>query len=642
MKLIIFALIPLILSIGISPVIPFSDGAENSQICIDKVWIENTKGRIACVTPSTADKLVERGWGTILSDDTIEELEVNKFTTELPPYPNQPAVHPEALEFAQSLKPEVVKVTDGVYQAQFFGTANIIMIEGNDGLIILESGDSYEQAKEVLEEFRKITDKPVKAVILSNSLSDHALGTRAFVEAGEDVKIFAHDSFMEEFTTQNSQLAPILNQRTAKWLGLLLPNEGDDRWVSIGISGKMKFGTFGFVPPTDTFDDELEIKIAGIKMKLIHHPGIHPEHIIVWFPDMKVVWLGNQYAETFPNILSPRGSHYRDPFLLIKNYDEIRSWNPEYAVTSHSRPIIGQENVADTLTAYRDGLAFLNDQTIRHINMGLGPDELVEVVKLPDYLKDHPANKEWYAEFEWQVRGVYSGNIGWYNGDAAFFKPASPSVRSQEIVNGFGGTDETLANVREAIIDGKYEWAAELATYVLYVNPENENAKSLKAQALRILGQQSVSSGARNWYLSQALELEGKVPKVDSVFQTSEALAYIPNELILSKFSSNLDPEKSGNTELTLGILIKDLEEGHTIQIRKAVMEYQSQLPENYDILVTTNNETFKKLVSGQMKIEDAINSGDVTVDGDVDELFRMISFFDSGIESGAGISSSE
>ena len=67
------ALIPLILSIGISPTIPFSDGVENNQICIDKVWIENSKGKIACVTPSTADKLVERGWGTMLSDDVFEE-----------------------------------------------------------------------------------------------------------------------------------------------------------------------------------------------------------------------------------------------------------------------------------------------------------------------------------------------------------------------------------------------------------------------------------------------------------------------------------------------------------------------------------------------------------------------------------------
>jgi ribonuclease Z len=65
-KFIVFTLIPLVLSIGIVPAIPFSDAAESNQICIDKVWLENTKGKIACVTPSTADTLVERGWGTIL------------------------------------------------------------------------------------------------------------------------------------------------------------------------------------------------------------------------------------------------------------------------------------------------------------------------------------------------------------------------------------------------------------------------------------------------------------------------------------------------------------------------------------------------------------------------------------------------
>lgn len=79
MKFIIFVFIPLILSIGIVPTIPFSDAAEQNQICIEKVWIENTKGKIACVTPSTAEKLVERGWGTLL-EDTVEE----SFVEELP------------------------------------------------------------------------------------------------------------------------------------------------------------------------------------------------------------------------------------------------------------------------------------------------------------------------------------------------------------------------------------------------------------------------------------------------------------------------------------------------------------------------------------------------------------------------------
>ena len=73
MRFVIFALIPLILSIGITPVIPFGDAAEKTQICIDKVWIENTKGKIACVASNTADKLVERGWGTLLEEIPMEE-----------------------------------------------------------------------------------------------------------------------------------------------------------------------------------------------------------------------------------------------------------------------------------------------------------------------------------------------------------------------------------------------------------------------------------------------------------------------------------------------------------------------------------------------------------------------------------------
>jgi hypothetical protein len=65
-KFIIFTLIPLILSIGLVPAFPFSNATEYDQICVDKVWLKNSKGKIACVTPTTADALVERGWGAIL------------------------------------------------------------------------------------------------------------------------------------------------------------------------------------------------------------------------------------------------------------------------------------------------------------------------------------------------------------------------------------------------------------------------------------------------------------------------------------------------------------------------------------------------------------------------------------------------
>jgi hypothetical protein len=73
LRFLIFTLIPLILSIGIAPAIPFSNATEYDQICIDKVWLENSRGKIACVTQSTADKLVERGWGALLDDNAFSE-----------------------------------------------------------------------------------------------------------------------------------------------------------------------------------------------------------------------------------------------------------------------------------------------------------------------------------------------------------------------------------------------------------------------------------------------------------------------------------------------------------------------------------------------------------------------------------------
>ncbi len=71
--------ISVIVTAGVISSIPFSNAVENDQVCIDKVWIENKKGRIACVAPSTAEKLVERGWGTLLDDISMEKSTLGLF-----------------------------------------------------------------------------------------------------------------------------------------------------------------------------------------------------------------------------------------------------------------------------------------------------------------------------------------------------------------------------------------------------------------------------------------------------------------------------------------------------------------------------------------------------------------------------------
>ncbi len=92
MKIILFALIPLILSLGIIPVISFAQSIDSprkqmeSGITAEDVVCKSgftlmirISGDAACVTPTTAEKLTNAGWGTIekefSSDSEIIETE---------------------------------------------------------------------------------------------------------------------------------------------------------------------------------------------------------------------------------------------------------------------------------------------------------------------------------------------------------------------------------------------------------------------------------------------------------------------------------------------------------------------------------------------------------------------------------------
>jgi len=155
MKFVIFTLIPLILSMGITPIIPFSDAVDYSQICIDKVWIEKTStGKIACVTPSTGDKLVERGWGTLLVivEDTSDEKSITPVVSggTLPITETAIIGNPEK-EYPKNYIPNTEELAEDEIRLTFLGTglpfptrnqaaAGVLMEFGNGDILIFDAG----------------------------------------------------------------------------------------------------------------------------------------------------------------------------------------------------------------------------------------------------------------------------------------------------------------------------------------------------------------------------------------------------------------------------------------------------------------------------------------------------------------------
>jgi hypothetical protein len=73
-----------------------------------------------------------------------------------PPAPLEVDSNSDLTAHSAEFKQEVIKVTDGVYVAIGFGLANSVLLEGDDGVVIVDTMESAEAALPVKEAFNKI------------------------------------------------------------------------------------------------------------------------------------------------------------------------------------------------------------------------------------------------------------------------------------------------------------------------------------------------------------------------------------------------------------------------------------------------------------------------------------------------------
>lgn len=547
-----------------------------------------------------------------------------------------PTENQEVVNFTEKfLSPHLVKVTDGVYSAVGYGPANIMMIEGNDGLIIIDSGSSVDQAKDTLSAFRKISNKTIVALIYTSAQADRIGGGGVFVNdsAGRHVDVLAQDSFIDNYFSSLGATSRQKSMYNVFLTGLLLQKDGSDRVINNGVGPNWKLGNISFVMPNVLFNDTLKVRYGGINLTLAYAPGVSDDQLVVWLPEKKVLFSGDNVYEAFPSLYSMNNGNYRDVEQWLDVIEAMNDVNASFLVPSHLMPVIGSENVTNVLTSYRDGMAFIYQQTVRYINQGFSPGEIVQILQLPSSLKAHPWLQERSGEIAWQIRAIYDALVGWNTGDATWFNQVSSDERARKIVEAYGGLNQTVTKIKDVIKNGEYTWAAELATYALDAHPDSKEARSLKAQALRIMGWQNPTSEGRNWYLTQANILDRKInmSTVENLpnVNIGEILDTVPLKKLLAQMQYKLNPDRASNMTLTLGIYLNDTRQGYTLTIRNNAVQFLDSFPEEYDVALSSHSDTMKDILLGKLKLADAIFSNDVKVDGNLKDLIRFVRSFD-------------
>ena len=539
-----------------------------------------------------------------------------------------PSIHPELKAHTEHFRKKIYKVSEQVYSAVGWGLANTLMVIGDDGIVIVDAGEDIDSARIVYSEFRKITDKPVRAVIYSHFHPDHINGVKAFatnarVRAG-DVQIIAHESLVENVINQGDKIAPILGMRTAYTSGVALPPE-EQEGMNLGIGPRPNVGRATFIAPTLTYTDRERLTIAGIDMELRHVPSEAPDETAVYLPDRNILLSGETIqGPTLPNIHTLRGSRYRDPVTWYRSIDVLRSYKAEHLVPSHGQPVSGRKNVERVLRDTRDGIQFIHDQTIRFMNRGLTPDELADAVRLPPHLANaKPYLREYYGSVSHSVRQIYHGYLGWFQGDPVALDPVPRVESARRHIALMGGRDAVYAHARKAYADGDYQWAAELATYLIRTDPDDRRARTLKAACFRHLGFAQLNTNWRNWYLTSARELDGSLDvgalqrRLRGAISSPDLIAALPIGRVIEGLSARLDASLLVNSNFAVSFEVSDLGQEYTLEIRRGVAQYHVDSDLVAQATVAGARPALLRLLMGQSSLGDTMAAGEVKVTGD-------------------------
>ena len=102
------------------------------------------------------------------------------------------------------------KIADGVYYGTSTGSittvSNVVVVVNDEDVLIVDPGVTPGAATALVEDVKKLTNKPIKYVVDSHYHYDHALGNQIF---GNDVTIIGHDTVRQRLNGPHS-----LKQRT--------------------------------------------------------------------------------------------------------------------------------------------------------------------------------------------------------------------------------------------------------------------------------------------------------------------------------------------------------------------------------------------------------------------------------------------
>jgi alkyl sulfatase BDS1-like metallo-beta-lactamase superfamily hydrolase len=530
------------------------------------------------------------------------------------------------------------EVVDGIYQIRSFCIANMTLVRGETGWIVIDPLTSAEAAAAGLRlANEQLGERPVVAVIHTHSHIDHYGGVLAVVTpeqaASGEIPVLAPPDYVNEALSENVIAGNAMQRRAVYMYGSMLP-PSPSGFVTNGLGVNTSMGSVGFVVPNDTIEASGATRVIdGVEIEFQLTMGSEaPSEMVFYFPQFRALCTSEITSHHLHNVYTPRGAQVRDALAwsaqigeMIERFGE----RLEVQFASHHWPIHGREAAVAYLEKQQDLYKFIHDQTLRLANHGYTKEEIAEQLRLPDSLGREFYNRDYYGTLYANARAVYVKYLGFYDGNPATLHPLTPGDAGRRYLDYMGGADAVVERARGDFERGDFRWVVQVLNHVAMAEPEHEAAKVLLADALEQLGYQSESGPWRHNYLTGARELRAGRPR-GSHYTPGESVARnMPLENLYQLAAVRLNGERADGVSLTLNLAFSDYAPALLVVRHSVLHVFPRRASGTADATLHLSATDLKLLLCDVRSLEDLADAEAIRVEGDAEALPRLLALFD-------------
>ncbi|MFT4764421.1 MAG: alkyl sulfatase BDS1-like metallo-beta-lactamase superfamily hydrolase [Oleispira sp.] len=544
------------------------------------------------------------------------------------------------------------KVSEGIYQLRGFDLANMTLIEGDSGWIVVDPLTAKETAKQAFDFAQKhLGKKPISAILFTHSHLDHFGGALGIVTAEQvkqqGIRVIAPEGFMEEATSENIIAGTAMSRRSMYMYGKRLART-ERGHIGSGLGKGPAFGSFGILAPTETVNHQTTVlNVDGVNIEFQFTPGSEaPAEFTFYLPDHNAFCGAEVVSRNMHNLYTLRGAKVRDALKWSGYIEQARN---RFAAAdiyfgSHHWPMWGQDNIQDFLKLQRDSYKYIHDQSVRLLNGGATPSEVAEEIVLPESLRTSFPNRGYYGTLKHNAKAVYQNYLGWYDANPANLDPLPNTESAGRYIKMMGGIENVVAQAQITFDSaeedsGAYRWVAELLNKAVFFDPKHQAAKALLAKTYDQLGYQAESAPWRDVYLSAAYELRhGGPDKGIDITLMRDVLLETPVERFFDTMSVRLNGPKAEGERYIIKVNFTDKNLSYVLYLENSVLYYlvEQAWQASYDkqaseINATLNvkHELFIDMLIGRAGLKETLFSDDLTIDGSKLDLLSFLSLFE-------------